>query len=233
MAKPKNIVARNTILSAARRLRCQYGYDKTSYSLIAKEAGCTKTLVQQYFPQKAMFYLDFNECLRAYAIQFFRERGLQHKEREIDTFVIGQIYYCSLISPRLSHLFRDIIRDRDLMRLVEDCNNDWMLGYLETYRQIITKQVRYSMINSIGGLYEVLYYFVNNNETDYSIIMPFMINSNYNFFQYSKTEMQITKARMRKHQLGSDLLEEAIEYVFAGLSGGDAPGQDLPERIGA
>lgn len=227
MGKPKNLKARSEILKAASRLLCEYGYNQTSYAAIAQSVGCSKALVQQYFPQKSMFILDFNECLRSCAIDFFREHHMQQKEKEIDTFIIGQIYYGSYISPYLRHLFRDVISNRDLMRMIEEHNNEWMLGYLNTYRELITQQVKYSLINSIGGLYEVLYYFVANNETDYSLIMPFMINSNHNFFKYTRTSSEITKTKIKRYQMKPKLLDEAIKHVVSRITKGMAFGLDM------
>ncbi|MCD8317095.1 MAG: TetR/AcrR family transcriptional regulator, partial [Eggerthellaceae bacterium] len=63
MGRPKNTELKKRIEETAFRLFTEYGYDKTSYSMIARECGISKNLVQYYFKKKELLATSFMETV--------------------------------------------------------------------------------------------------------------------------------------------------------------------------
>ena len=139
MTKSDNEERQQRILNAAAELFAHYGYDKTTVSDIAREAGISKGAIYLHFASKEALF----EGLIVHEMQTYTEIWLDLLEADEQGGTIGSMYKNSLYamnsSPFMSALFRQ--DSRVLGNYARKPGN-----FFQTFRQQQAESVRYVFV---------------------------------------------------------------------------------------
>lgn len=136
----------------------ELGYEATSYREIASACGCTRPLVQHYFPKKELLAIEFVKRLLILAETYVDEHGLRTGDDFADLYIIGQVYFSFLLADeRMQRFSLDVVSSRPLTEQVLAFNASWALGYMDVAPAVDARRVTDDTIMAMGGFYEVLY----------------------------------------------------------------------------
>lgn len=167
MARERNPQTIAAISDAAWNLFQKKGYAKTSYSEIAKAAGVNRSTTQDYFPNKRLLAADALGRLRAWA-----EKAASQTYPEVDDpfamqYIIGQIYIAALLTNNESkRFFCEVLEDRALTDEMILLDLSWSADKISHNDSSYFSKMesRQNLIVAMGGLYELIYFCVQNDE---------------------------------------------------------------------
>lgn len=158
MARPRNIAGRDRVASAARRLFLTRGYTDTSYSEIADACGCTRSLVQLYFPKKQLLAIDFFDKLLTAAIDYLDDHNMRTGNDFADMYVIGQLHFWFLLTDdNLRRFTLDILGSRALTEEVLAFDAQWGFNFVGADTTVRESRLTSDTVMAMGGFYELLY----------------------------------------------------------------------------
>jgi len=158
VARPKNIAGRDRVASAARRLFLTRGYTETSYAEIANACGCTRSLVQLYFPKKQLLAIDFFDKLLTAAIDYLTEHNMRTGNDFADMYVIGQLHFWFLLTDdNLRRFTLDILASRALTEEVLAFDAQWGFNFVAADPAVRESRLTGDTVMAMGGFYELLY----------------------------------------------------------------------------
>lgn len=125
------------ILDAAARLIAHYGYDKTTVSDIAKEAGVSKGAVYLHFKSKD----DLFEVLILRESHKVMEEVVQRSENDPDGGTLYHLYSASLVALSANPLLRAVVTENK--RLIGEATKRWRnTSYGEQWRAFSVEVVQ-------------------------------------------------------------------------------------------
>lgn len=167
MPRPRNDELKRQILDTARESFRKVGYDATSYTIVAKQCGVSRNLVQYHFPKKQLLAIGFMERLLEEA-----QAALGLTDEEVDgnfanVFAIGTCYFVFLLQKDGYRKFlADVIRDRDLTDEILLFNAGWALAHSGGAGESpnVQSRVMRSVIVQMGGFYGLLHHCLKYDE---------------------------------------------------------------------
>lgn len=139
------------------------GYAKTSYTDIANRSGCTRALVQYYFPKKDAFITDFVDQLLACVDNYASKAKLTCGSCFIDFSVTGFLYFQFLLkNEQLRPLALDLITHRGTSRISIERMASWQHRYKEL-AGIDDSVITDAVLMAVGGAHELIYHHLENN----------------------------------------------------------------------
>lgn len=206
MGKAKNIEAREHIYTGAIRLFSENGYNKTSFTDIAKDCGVKRALVQYYFPYKEIFMQEFlTRCLSGIA-----DQAADLDPERFDSigiaYYMGAVSFAFLInSPKMQKISPDIIRSRQMTEALMPMYSLWdqkLTG--AQFSEEIT-------VMSIGGAYDLLYYYIQTGKT---VDSSYITEKSFDIFTgLHGISQQDAKNRLDRYRLSSQELSDAVTAI--------------------
>lgn len=166
-AEPNSGIAESTpkkelILRAAFRLLIEKGYEKTSYTDIARKSGCTRALVQYHYPKKDEFVTAFVDRLLEAVDAQLHERNLMTGSCFADFSITGYLYFNFLLSnEELRTLALDLIAQRDTSLISIERMAAWQHRSQEL-ADIDDAIIRDAVLLAVGGAHELIYHHLTN-----------------------------------------------------------------------
>lgn len=215
MARPKNNEHKQKIAVAAYGLFFEKGYNKTSYSDIAKASNNTNGIVQHYYPKKENLILDLLSKQLELIEEYIKEKSLVSDDPHVNMFMIGQIYYNFQINYAKAKLLSiDIFESRKITHQVFLLNDNWTYKYMELPEEEKINQAFISEI-AIGGAYEIGYRALVNNETiDINKLLRGVFHSFMAGFGIDETEIN---TRLAGHDLSDEILLDSSDYLLKNI----------------
>lgn len=158
--KPRNDKKRVEILHSAVKQFRQNGYTRTSYQSIADEVGESRALVQYYFPKKTDFVNIFFEALSTCTTDILTRRELFTKDRFVNFYLIGCVYFAYLSGNKSTKQFvSDILDDRRLSDGILILNTEWLQVFLEEDEEEYEQSLDTTLIRG-GGLLTYIHFWI-------------------------------------------------------------------------
>lgn len=162
MARPKKPEERNRIRDVAFCVFSKKGYEKASFSDIAKEASVSKSLVQYYFPKKEQFVNDFiNKSLSTVAEIVREDLDITYEHELGELYAIGYLqFYFAMCNDTMNALKCDILRDRAITEMVVKHGITWLIDnsnaiQVETPEEI--SACKKTLVFVVGGAFDYIY----------------------------------------------------------------------------
>lgn len=163
MARPRNKETEKIIEKCASELFVYEGYEKTSYTKIAEKSGLTKTLVQYYYPKKSELALSIFQRVLDQILEKSKKENLLTNNKYENLLMIGCVYF-DILLKQAKKFTLDIIGSRELTSEILGFDIEWGTKYLLGTEDAISTEIRYVLIRSMGGFYELLYYCLKNDK---------------------------------------------------------------------
>lgn len=145
-------------MHAAFRLLIDKGYEKTSYTDIARESGCTRALVQYHYPKKDEFVTAFVDRLLEAVDAQLHARDLVTGSCFVDFSITGYLYFNFLLSNEaLRPLALDLIAQRDTSLISIERMAAWQ-HRSEELADIDDAVIRDAVLLAVGGAHELIYH---------------------------------------------------------------------------
>ena len=165
MPRPKNKELHEQMTREARRLFMEKGYIATSYADIADACGVAKTNVQQHFPSKGRFIADLYRDLLDELDAYLAEQGQRTDSYFVNLYHIGQLLFTFLLdSEPMRRFTTEIISDRNLTEVMIDQEVEWATNYEVGFSKEELRRFEDDIAMIMGGIYELLYRKLRNNE---------------------------------------------------------------------
>lgn len=166
MARPRNEEKRELIIKNACQLFIEEGYEGASYSAIAKRSGLRKSAVQSCFPKKEQLAVAFFEHLEQYSEEYLEQNSLLSEDRFADLYLIGQLHFIFLTrNASARRFFFEVLGSRALTNSIVVFDNNFAMDYLQTGQAAERDKVFDDLVISMGGMYELLYYRIENSRS--------------------------------------------------------------------
>lgn len=150
------------IRRAAFSLMMEKGFSRTSYTDIAEASGCTRALVQYYFPKKDRIIVEFIERVLELSEEYIVRRGMKTDSCFEDFYLTGYIhFYVLLNNESLLPLTRDIVSSRERSAITISEMERWQHRYPE-FEGIDSARITDAILFSIGGAYELINHHLAN-----------------------------------------------------------------------
>ena len=165
MPRPKNNELHEQMTREARRLFIEKGYVATSYADIAQACGVAKTNVQQHFPAKDRFITDFHRDLLDELDAYLADQDKRTNNYYVNLYHIGQLLFAFLLNSEAMRRFTmEIISDRNLTEIMIDQEVEWATNYEVGFSKEELSRFEDDIAMIMGGIYELLYRKLRNNE---------------------------------------------------------------------
>ena len=184
MAAPKNDTERARIYSAAIRLFCHEGYERTTYRAIAEACGTTRSAVQYYYPQKEQFVVQFFDAHLENIYNRVQER-IGGNVDVLETFcMMGLLHFDFLLNDKSIRPFiSDVIKNRALTASMISSERDWAERHMPTGNLQVSNADALTV--ALGGAYELIYQAFNTGSeitpiyVEEAAILPFALGRGY------------------------------------------------------
>ncbi len=181
IADIQGVDKKDIIRRAAFKLLMSKGFSKTSYSDIAEESGCTRALVQYYFPKKEELLNDFISRLLILSDRHLVNRGLKTDSCLLVFYVTGYLHFFFLLeNSAILPLTRDIIARRTHSQTALSLMVDWTSRYDELACKD-QEDITTAVFLAVGGAYEYIAYRLDSGE---SIDIPLLLERIIGSFMY-------------------------------------------------
>lgn len=212
--QPTRIEKSDAIRDAAFRLFLAKGYAATSYTDIAKEAGCKRSLVQYYFPKKDELLTELVDQLLELTDEFFESTGaIGGRTRFEEFYVTGQMHFYLLLKCEdMRPLAQDILSSRVITGTVIDTLRKWIAGS-EELEGIPPERISTAMAMAMGGAYETAYGILvgQAREVDVAQLAEWSIRV---FFLVAAMDEGSFCDGLASHKLSDSELEEASTAIL-------------------
>lgn len=151
--------------TAVMELLVEQGLSATTYRSVADRVGCSRAVVQYYFPQKASFVQGFLEREAEEIRAYLEGHDLTDGSPVANAYAFFQIQFALQASPHFRAMATDVLASREL--------TSSLVGDMETWLSIASDVV--SSMDSFGrrrfslvlcGAYDLLYLALVNDEFD-------------------------------------------------------------------
>lgn len=181
IADIQGIDKKDIIRRAAFGLLMSKGFSKTSYSDIAEASGCTRALVQYYFPKKEELLNEFISRLIVLSDMHLVNRGLKTDSCFIDFYVTGYMHFYFLLeNSAILPLTRDVIARRAHSQTALSLMVDWTTRYEELANKNPT-DITAAVFMSVGGAYEYIAYQLDSGK---SVDIPLLLERTIGSFMH-------------------------------------------------
>lgn len=199
IADIQGIDKKELIRCSAFKLLMNKGFSKTSYSDIAHASGCTRALVQYYFPKKEELLNDFVSRLIILSDRHLVNRNLKTDSCFIDFYVTGYMHFYFLLeNDDVMPLTRDIIARRAHTQTALSL----MVAWMKRYEEMAPKSqddITAAMFISVGGAYEYIAYQLDlGNDIDIPLLLERTIGSFMHLLGFDEHDF---RARHASHLL--------------------------------
>ncbi|WP_165062122.1 TetR/AcrR family transcriptional regulator [Adlercreutzia sp. ZJ154] len=202
IADIQGVDKKDIIRRAAFKLLMNKGFSKTSYSDIAETSGCTRALVQYYFPKKEELLNDFMARLLILSDKHLVNRGLKTDSCFIDFYITGYMHFFFLLeNDTMLPLTSDIIDRRTHSQTALSLMVDWMNHYEELACKD-TEDITAAIFMTVGGAYEYIAYQLDlGKNVDIPLLLERTIGSFIHLLGFNEDDFM---ARHALHLLSED-----------------------------
>lgn len=147
---------RDQLAAAVSACLLERGLEATTYRSVAEHAGCSRALVQYYYPQKSAFVEGFLTRMGDETVAALERAGIPGEDLLAGLYPFLQLHFSLLASDRLRPLATDVLARRDITSQVMRADQRWTL--LARHAPSLTQaQARYRYGMVVGGSYDLLY----------------------------------------------------------------------------
>ena len=165
MARPRNEELKAKIQREAWRLFHESGYDAATYAAIADACGISRNLVQYHFPKKELLAISLMDRVLEEAEAALAEQATEGSNDFSAMCAAGTCYFEFLLQDEgYRNFLLDIISSRSLTESVLAFNASWAFERVGEPEGGELDEVMRTVIISMGGFYELLYYCLKNGK---------------------------------------------------------------------
>lgn len=165
MARPRNDELKAEIQEQAWRLFHARGYDAATYAAIAEACGISRNLVQYHFPKKELLAIGLMDRVLEEAEAALRVEAADGGNEFSAMCATGTCYFEFFLQDAGWCAFLlDIISSRSLTESVLAFNASWAFERVGEPEGGELDEVMRTVIISMGGFYELLYYCLKNDK---------------------------------------------------------------------